>query len=56
MLLAKTVSGPSTGIEKNGSPSNDMVFVDLDKNIDSSCSAKATLSRAFADILRYNRF
>lgn len=47
---AKAALAVSTGIAENGSSSNDMFAVDLNKNIPGHSSAKATLSRNFAEI------
>lgn len=53
---AKAALAVSTDIAKNGGSSRNMFLVDLDGKVHGNTSAKATLSRNFAEIDDENGF
>lgn len=53
--MARTAFAVSTSIAENGSPSDDLLVVDMNKKVHSSSSAKATLTEAFAKVLQWRR-
>lgn len=54
--MAKALLAVRTGIGKNGSVSSDMVIADLGEKPGGNSSARATLSRGFAEVENENAF